>query len=923
MMLLHGTCGLVPLRGQEQKSSRTDQYGHALPEGAIARLGTLRFVHLGGISSVAISPDAKVVASGVRTGKAYEREKIVDQTGRLTITMGRRTQATIRLWNSENGKLIREIDTPDAPVSAIQFAPTGSSLFAGCGRFLCRWDASTGKKLWEQEAITAGRFDRGGEAEKILLAKDKVISLHSGTIVCSVSTIGGGASFYYHPQKAIRFWDSKTGAPLALPKTLESTIHPEARIATLFHDIAVAPDATFAAVTVSQADPLPRGTPAFEDKWKYTNRRLEIIDLVNGNTIHVIPDENGMIRCLTFVEDGHTLAFVADNEIRLIHARNGQKRLLADIMESRVLRLKFVNKQQLAALLENSSIRIWNVDTGERLHNHVDRELFLDAARGGRIVATIHGNTVRIVETDTGKAVPTFDGHRLTPLVRYALLAKNTLLSADAQKAHWWDARSWQTKESLGIPGSIPRYWGFRDRSGRMDQAVSVEKQLYVKEIEKGIEVRDIKTDKLVWPLQLSGSSAYESYFSASGNRLATHQGKNFHLIDVATGKRLSEVPKSERMWLGFNCPALLSPQGRIFAMNESHQQIDLFEVESGKTLRVLQPQFSDKSKGKGSILGIWFSADEQVILGEIHEQIDFQKGFSEEKVGVALWDVKTGEMIQEIVIWPVVNVFWRESLSEAQIHTLTLSNDHRLVALAEKDGKTVEIWETASGSKRGELVGHEGPIADLAFSADNRRLASSSEDTTILIWDMNRPLQTRKFKNRLEEKELAAHWTTLFQPDAAKADSAIWSLVYAPKDSLPFLRIQLKSVAHPDQERVRGLLEAIDNDDFQVRSKAESQLESLGELVLADLHSALKQKISLERQRRLERLLRKAKTAALPFGTSKRVAQWRALEVLEKIGSPAAKLLVRELADGAVGAQLTRAAKATLTRMEQSRQQD
>jgi WD40 repeat protein len=52
-----------------------------------------------------------------------------------------------------------------------------------------------------------------------------------------------------------------------------------------------------------------------------------------------------------------------------------------------------------------------------------------------------------------------------------------------------------------------------------------------------------------------------------------------------------------------------------------------------------------------------------------------------------------------------------------------------------------IEIWEVASGQKRGELTG-DGPIADLAFSPDDRFLASSSDDTTILIWDLKRPLQ-------------------------------------------------------------------------------------------------------------------------------------------------------------------------------------
>jgi ABC-type multidrug transport system ATPase subunit len=87
-----------------------------------------------------------------------------------------------------------------------------------------------------------------------------------------------------------------------------------------------------------------------------------------------------------------------------------------------------------------------------------------------------------------------------------------------------------------------------------------------------------------------------------------------------------------------------------------------------------------------------------------------------------------------------------------------------------------------------GGKLQEQGRVADLAFSPDDRQLASSSEDTTILIWDMNQPLQPGKFADRLGADKLKAHWRTLFELDAKKADTAIWSLVKASADSLPYL---------------------------------------------------------------------------------------------------------------------------------------
>src|SRR5689334_5204869 len=61
---------------------RTDRHGDPLPEGALARLGTIRLRHPGLIQSVSLSPNGKLVASA--GGKA------------------------VRLWDVASGKLIRE-----------------------------------------------------------------------------------------------------------------------------------------------------------------------------------------------------------------------------------------------------------------------------------------------------------------------------------------------------------------------------------------------------------------------------------------------------------------------------------------------------------------------------------------------------------------------------------------------------------------------------------------------------------------------------------------------------------------------------------------------------------------------------------------------------------------------------------------------
>jgi hypothetical protein len=72
-----------------------------------------------------------------------------------------------------------------------------------------------------------------------------------------------------------------------------------------------------------------------------------------------------------------------------------------------------------------------------------------------------------------------------------------------------------------------------------------------------------------------------------------------------------------------------------------------------------------------------------------------------------------------------------------------------------------------------------------------------------------------------------------------------------------------------------------------------------------------LNEKPSLEVHQRIERLLARIKPETW--------RDLRAVEVLERIGSPEAKQVLESLAKGAEGARLTREAKASLERLKVS----
>lgn len=92
--------------------------------------------------------------------------------------------------------------------------------------------------------------------------------------------------------------------------------------------------------------------------------------------------------------------------------------------------------------------------------------------------------------------------------------------------------------------------------------------------------------------------------------------------------------------------------------------------------------------------------------------------------------------------------------------HT-AVSADGKLVAGA--DDRSVFVWEIESRKLVGHIRGgHREPIESLAFSADDRFLATGSKDTTVLFWDL-RKLTVPPLREKAETKVTVAAEAKLF----------------------------------------------------------------------------------------------------------------------------------------------------------------
>jgi hypothetical protein len=165
---------------------------------------------------------------------------------------------------------------------------------------------------------------------------------------------------------------------------------------------------------------------------------------------------------------------------------------------------------------------------------------------------------------------------------------------------------------------------------------------------------------------------------------------------------------------------------------------------------------------------------------------------------------------------------------------------------------------------------------------------------------------------NAQEPVVLEKHWQALAGDDAAKAFAAIRELAATPKEAVAWIKERLKPAAPLDMKRVEELVKQLDSDQFKVRDTATKDLQKLDEQIVLALDKALAANPSLESKQRLEGLRGKLTGIVLQ---GERLRAYRAIEVLERIGTREARQVLQELAKGAPGALITTSAQAALKR--------
>ena len=683
-------------RPDEKAHPARDFYGDPLPKGAVGRLGTVRLNHGRIMDWLFFLPDGKTLVS-VGSGMA-------------------------RVWDAASGKELRQFPTVHAwSTSQAALSPDGKSLTLLTqepeGDTIRTWDLAQGNEVrklaipvrrrvidvWHPNAISPD-----GQLGAITLAKQiRVIETTTGKELFTLPNeeseqgrvvifAGNDKLVLADKKQQVELWNARTG------KLLRQFDHRSP--AEVF---AVSANGARLAV-------LGHYTRAVD---RYPPKDLaKVWDLTTGKLVRELPAPPKS----SYME----VRFSPDGEL---------------LYTSRYEKPK------------GQTVTVWNVATGKSIQELGQGGV--SAISPGGTLAAIGWQKFHLVEVKTG---------RITAFADSRLAYGEVCLSPAGDRAFTtgslseWDVASGKriyTAPAPRLDDDLPspnysadgRYAAFFEGSNQAFQII----------------VWDIAGRMRRQTLRLPGANQnLRTVFSLDSTLLATYQpGKDnqVRIWQIATGNEIRSFKHTQNDW---QAGLHFSPTGTILTL--AGRDVVGFDIGTGKQLyswrrkrdRAQFGTFAVDADGKpvkqeepSAWRALAVSPDGALSAGVLDGAGYNAQSRLENRIEIC--EAKTGRLLRRMDDSGVASA-WGEKVQ--------FSPDGRL--LATSDGDRVHIWETATGKKICELDGHRGDILSVTFSANGKRLASSSQDSTCVIWDLALAIDAAGTSARMPSaKEIAGWW--------------------------------------------------------------------------------------------------------------------------------------------------------------------
>ena len=454
-----------------------------------------------------------------------------------------------------------------------------------------------------------------------------------------------------------------------------------------------------------------------DDAFLVTSSRdgaIRIWDLANGDCLHILNHSETSAWILTSIHpNGRWLASCSEEDlfVKFWDIQTGECLTTIDAHSLGSNSIAFDPEGEIFARgNSDGGVGLWKVDpiTAPQylgmLIGHQHQIEPVAFARRGMLATLSYGEGIKLWDTRSGKLLTSIQGYsRLIGATAFSTDGK-LLIQGDANgRIRIWDlVNKRYTSNFQAHTGPIWKLTVCAD--GRKFASCADDRLIKLWDLK---ELRCLKT--------FTGHSGriFSLTSNADGTLLAS--GSTDRLINVWSADNDNNVNAIQSLERVFDQVWSLAfdPTGRVLASGHNDGEIHLWDLESGAHLRVMHQE----SNLWGDLVGaLRFSSDGKYLFSSSGNEL------------LRRWDVSTGDC----VVTP------RQVIGNRN-NAIEIGQDGKFVITGDKD-PDVCYWPIEEAGLTPEAVllsGHTSRVWTVAVSPDERLLASSDEEGTTILWDL------------------------------------------------------------------------------------------------------------------------------------------------------------------------------------------